>query len=408
MMMSTVNRLEEAFFDYGFLDKLLASVKDGDKLKTCIQCGSCSGSCPAAAGMSVTPRNLWRKIQLGMEEELLTGQSFWQCTSCDLCTLRCPRGIPLASIMTRLREHYTATRGPLEVMNKLGATLSEKKNITGDEPGNRLLWMDNLDLTQGELEELKQRQGGTVLFTGCVSSLFPQVYKIPQSLTNIMLQTNEDFALLGEDEWCCGFPLLGAGMGSDALKENALHNVEAVKRKGGHTVLMTCPTCYYIWKKLYPQLLGSSMDLEVVHYSQYMIKTLYEGKIEFNTEEVKVTYHDPCDLGRKSHVTREPRQLLQSIPGVVLKEMRFHGEQSKCCGGGGNLEMLNPELSLEIAEMRLEEATATGAQYLLTTCQQCKRTLMNAARRKRSRIKVNDLLEFIADRMKRQAGGVRA
>lgn len=393
-------------FDYSFLDEMMPFETDGLKLKTCIQCGSCSGGCPAAGGMAATPRKLWRMAQMGMQEEILSAQSFWNCTTCELCNIRCPRGISLASIMLKFREYSTTKMGSLKAMEKLQTILESNKNITGDKQESRTLWIENLRLPKEELEKIQKRSSDVVLFTGCVSSLFPQANKIPQSLTMILHKLGENFALLGEKEYCCGYPLLAAGLGVEAIREYALHNLEAVKEKGGQTVLITCPTCYHIWEKVYPHLLGDKMDLKVVHYSQYMAGVLAKG-LAFNQEEVLVTYHDPCDLGRKSHVMEEPRQILKMIPGVKLVEMRFNREQAKCCGGGGNMEMLNPDLSLEIAVKRLEEAMDTGAQYLLTSCQQCKRTLMNAARKTRSRIKINDILEFIADRMQAQDGGER-
>ncbi|HZX46780.1 MAG TPA: (Fe-S)-binding protein, partial [Clostridia bacterium] len=115
-----------------------------------------------------------------------------------------------------------------------------------------------------------------------------------------------------------------------------------------------------------------------------------------------------CDLGRKSGIFEAPRELIESLPGVKPVEMRFNREDSKCCGGGGNLEMLNPDLSLAIARKRVGEALETGAGYILTTCQQCKRTLQNAVRQERSRIKVYDILEFLADRIETETGGEHA
>jgi len=213
---------------------------------------------------------------------------------------------------------------------------------------------------------------------------------------------------LGEDEWCCGYPQLAGGYGEEAIKEYALHNLQAVKDKGANTLILSCPTCYHVWKNEYTELLGDKLDIDIKHYVEFLPGVISPSDIDLKTDEVVVTYHDPCDLGRKSGITEAPRELIKSLPGVKLVEMRFNSEDSKCCGGGGNLEMLNPDLSLAIAQKRVEEALDTGAKYLLTTCQQCKRTLQNAVRRKRARIKVYDLLEFIADRIKTETGGERA
>lgn len=404
--MSTVNSPAEGSAASVFAE-LLASVPDGEKIRTCIQCGSCSATCQSAGKMAVTPRKQWRYLQLGMEPDILDAQNFWQCATCALCEKRCPRGIPLSKLMTKLREYYTVHREAPPAMSRLKETLDKSRNITGDEPKNRMLWTENLGLDAVQAAALVKDKAEVVYFTGCVSSLFPQVYKIPQSLTSILLKAGVDFTVLGGEEWCCGYPLYGGGQGEQALEEYAKHNAAAFKAKGAKTVIVSCPTCLYVFKKVYPHLLGADLDFKVQHYSEYLADLLKEGKFELDTTETIVTYHDPCDLGRKSHITEEPRHVLKNLPGVKLVEMRFNREESKCCGGGGNLEMLNAELSGEIAQKRVEEATATGAQYLLTTCQQCKRTLQGGARRARARLKVNDLLEFIAERIK-PAGGVQA
>jgi len=401
--MNSTKQLDEKSFDFGFLEEMLASVPDGAKLKTCIQCGSCSGSCPAAEGMEVTPRRLWRLVQLGMEKEVMEAQNFWQCATCALCEIRCPRGIPLSQIMTKLREYYTVKEGPLAAMGQIMSILDKARNITGDEAKNRLLWTGNLVMKPNE--SLVKDKASVVYFTGCVSSLFPQVYKIPQAMTQVLLKAGVDFTLLGEEEWCCGYPMLGAGQGEKALAEYANHNLKAIKQKGAKTVLISCPTCLYVFEKVYPKVLGGDLGVKVQHYSEYLVDLIKNGKIEFKTDEAAVTYHDPCDLGRKSHITEEPRELIQLLPGVKLIEMRFNRDQSKCCGGGGNLEMLNAGLSNEIAQKRVTEALETSAQYFLTTCQQCKRTLQNAARKMRARIKVYDLMEFIAERIEEPGGG---
>jgi heterodisulfide reductase subunit D len=305
-----------------------------------------------------------------------------------------------------LRERYLEKNGPYGSMQQMTTILNLTKSITGDEPKNRLLWTENIpDITPEEREKLVKDQAEVVYFTGCVSALFPQAYKIPQSLTRILLKTNIDFSLLGEDEWCCGYPKLAAGCGEDSINDFAVHNLEAIKAKGAKTLLVSCPTCYHVWKNEYSQSLGKQLDIEIKHYTEYLPELIKQGNINFKTDEVTITYHDPCDLGRKSDVIEEPRELISMLPGVKLVEMRFIGKDSKCCGGGGNLEMTNSELSLEIAQKRVAEALETNAQYLVTTCQQCKRTLQNAVRKMRARIKVYDLLEFIAERIDTSNGG---
>jgi heterodisulfide reductase subunit D len=110
-----------------------------------------------------------------------------------------------------------------------------------------------------------------------------------------------------------------------------------------------------------------------------------------------VTYHDPCDLGRRSGVFDEPRYVLNSIPGIELREMASHHQNSLCCGGGGNVETFSPDTVNEAARRRLLQAEATGAQYVVSACQQCMRTLFNGARKNRIRVRAVDISEIVLE-----------
>lgn len=408
-METTQNQLKDDSFRFELLEEFLSEIPDGKKLKTCLQCGSCSSSCPAAENISSTRRQVWRMLQMGLIDQAICSELFWDCTTCSMCEVRCPRGIPLSELVMKLRERYNAQKGAKGAMGQVSSILDKSKNITGDGPQNRLLWTENITgITETQRKTMVKDKARVVYFTGCVSSLFPQSYKIPQSLTRILLNAGADFSLLGGDEWCCGYPQLAGGVGQDAVKEYALHNLEAIKGKGADTLLISCPTCYHVWKHEYPILLGKQPDIEIKHYAEFLPGILKTANFNYKKDEAVVTYHDPCDLGRKSGIFEAPRELIESLPGVKPVEMRFNREDSKCCGGGGNLEMLNPDLSLAIARKRVGEALETGAGYILTTCQQCKRTLQNAVRQERSRIKVYDILEFLADRIETETGGEHA
>ncbi|MCL1787276.1 MAG: (Fe-S)-binding protein [Defluviitaleaceae bacterium] len=386
------------YFHFDFLNDLAAGKDGNEKLKTCIQCGSCTGSCVAASGMSATPRQLWRSAQMGMESEVIDSMNFWNCTTCGLCDRRCPRGIPLSQIMLSLREKYEENGGGIAGVSQTMDNLRKSRNITGDEPQNRFLWLDNLLLSDQDREKLTREKSDAVFFTGCVGALFPQVGGIPQSLTKLLLKLGADFSLLGE-EWCCGYPIMAGGKGDSQIEEYVRHNISGIESKAATKLILTCPTCYYMFAKVYPKIWGKDYSFKVMHYTEYLEEL---GGIGFKGpgKETAVTYHDPCDLGRKLHITDSPRNLLKGIPGLDFREMRFSGEESKCCGGGGNMEMANADLSLEIATQRLNDALATDAEYLLSSCQQCKRTLQNAARKSRSRIKVMDIIEFMLARIK--------
>jgi heterodisulfide reductase subunit D len=203
-----------------------------------------------------------------------------------------------------------------------------------------------------------------------------------------------DYALLGEAEWCCGYPqYINGELG---LAERAIrHNVEAVRALQAKRVAFTCPSCYHIWQHVYPEVLGRELDLELLHTTEVLDRLLDEGQLTLQEWPVTVTYHDPCDLGRKSGVYDAPRRILQRIPGLSLVEMAETGENSHCCGGGGNLESHNAELAGQIGQRRVRQAAATGAQVIVSACQQCERTLNNAARASRTRIRVMDIGQVV-------------
>jgi heterodisulfide reductase subunit D len=124
-----------------------------------------------------------------------------------------------------------------------------------------------------------------------------------------------------------------------------------------------------------------------------------EGRIRFKEMKAKVTYHDPCDLGRASGIYEEPRDILKAIKGIELVEMEANRDMCRCCGGGGNLEMVRPDISSAIAQAKIEEIKATGAEIVITSCQQCVRTILTTSRRKKIPVNVIDIIEFVLKNM---------
>jgi heterodisulfide reductase subunit D len=300
--------------------------------------------------------------------------------------------------MLSLREKYDRDGGSVAGVAQTINNLEKSRNIMGEDADNRFLWIDNLGLTSDERGELFREKSEIVYFLGCVGALFPQVGGIPQSLVKLLRLAKTDFTLL-KDEWCCGYPIMAGGKGPENIKEYAEHNIAAIEKSGAKTVIVSCPTCHSRFSRVYPSF--QDIPFKVMHYTEYFESRFADQSPDTAKGPGKstvVTYHDPCDLGRKLNITGAPRNMLKSLNGVTFSEMRFSGEEGKCCGGGGNLEMVNPELSLGIAAKRINEALETGAEYLLSSCQQCKRTLQNAARKGRVRIKVMDILEFLLQR----------
>jgi heterodisulfide reductase subunit D len=133
----------------------------------------------------------------------------------------------------------------------------------------------------------------------------------------------------------------------------------------------------------------------VKHSTEFLAELVEAGRVPLRPLDMRVTYHDPCDLGRKSGVYDAPRSIIRAIPGVELVEMADNRDAALCCGGGANLESLSPELSAAVARRRLEQAQAVGAEAIISACQQCERTLAMAARREKIRIRVMDVVQLL-------------
>ena len=228
---------------------------------------------------------------------------------------------------------------------------------------------------------------------GCVASYFPLVQNIPANMARILQKAGVDFTILGGEEWCCGFPLVGTGM-PEKLQEMKDHNLQKVAEVGAKTVVFTCPSCLHTWRHFY------DTDLNLLHSSQLIAELIETGRLKLKEmENVTATYHDPCDLGRNTGVYEEPRRVIQAISGLTFKEMPMNRKFSVCCGGGGNVEMTDPDLSAKVAQMKLDSIKALGADMVVTACQQCVRTMATRARRQKMDLKVKDLTELVAESM---------
>lgn len=389
---SDTSEINEAALDLGFAE---AKGFDAAKLSTCLQCGTCSSSCPTYFAMDVPPRKLWRMVSLGLKDDIARSSTFWLCTACYSCTVRCPRGIAVSDSMRLIRE-WVIREGVQETPRALGMLsemILQSHNMKGDPNTSRLIWSENLPGGVGALK----RQAEVLWYVGCVSSFYPMAYQIPQAMVQILGRSGVDFTLLGGEEWCCGFPLYTAGMG-DKVHDLAVHNLERVRDTGARVLVSTCASCYHTWKHIYPEILPDfPQNLEVLHATEYMARLIEHGQLKLGPVEQAITYHDPCDLGKRSGVFDEPRYVLNSIPGLELREMASHRQNSLCCGGGGNVETFSPDTVSDAAGRRLQQAQAIGAKTVVSACQQCMRTLFNGARKHKVRLRVADISQIVLE-----------
>jgi heterodisulfide reductase subunit D len=379
------------------IDFALAEEKgfDAAKLGTCLQCGTCSSSCPTSFAMDISPRQIWRMLSLGLKEEISHSSTFWMCTACNSCTVRCPRGIQVSENMRLVREWVIrdGLQPTPESLTRLSDLIVNSHNMMGDNNDTRLIWSSNLPNGLGEIKQ----KADVVWFVGCVSSFYPMAYKIPQSMFQILGRSGVDFTVMGGKEWCCGFPLFTGGM-SDSIHDLAVHNLEQVMATGAKTLVSTCASCFHTWKHIYPEILSNfPKDLEVLHSTEYLARLVENEQIKLGAVERLITYHDPCDLGKRNGIFDEPRYVLEKIPGIELREMANHHQNSLCCGGGGNVEGFSPDAVAEASKNRLEQAQMTGAEYIVSACQQCMRTFSNGARKSQIHIRAMDFTQLVLE-----------
>lgn len=390
------------------------SIRQLIELDACTRCGECRIWCPTFAEKpsleAITPfkkidslrsflrrqhgllAKLMRRTALSPEELSIFAQGVYDCTLCARCYQVCPVGIEMRSLWIAMREQLVDLELHPPLMNRLRDTVTTHYNISGDPNENRLGWTANLASVPEGLD--RKQNAEVVYFMGCVAAFYPMVYSVPQSLVALLSKAGADYTTMGGDEYCCGFPLVIAGMGKHA-REMMRHNIETVRSLGAKKLVAACPSCYHTWKHEYPHLIGEPLGFEVWHETEFLADLIAQGAFDLKPVEKKVTYHDPCDLGRTSGVYEEPRQIITAIPGVSFVEMKDHHEYALCCGGGGDVEMADAEVSAAVARRRLGQAQETGADFIITACQQCKRTLLGAARKEKVRIRTLDVSELL-------------
>jgi len=388
------------------------SVRQILEMEACTNCQICADVCPAvSASLKGDLSALYRmkglkqilKGRTGLFRRLLGkkpptlealkafSDTVFRCTLCGNCQEVCPVGIHLKELWLSLRQDLVRSKSYPEKIDRIRDNLEESHNVFGEDNEERAEWVE--DLRDAPEHGYLKEQADVVYFTGCVASYFPLAQKIPMALAEILEASQVDFTLLGEEEWCCGFPLLGAGL-KELLPALVEHNLEAVRRKGARRVVFACPSCYQMWREHYP------IEFEINHAAQFLLELVEKGQVPFKDLAMTVTYHDPCDLGRGARVFDEPREIIRRIPGVSLVELSRNRENCQCCGGGGNLEMMDPGLSSDIAKKKIEQVMQTGAQAVVTSCQQCVRTMTTYVKRNKVPVEVLDITELVRRALK--------
>jgi Fe-S oxidoreductase len=363
----------------------------GDAFKRCFQCGLCDVVCPWNRVRAFSMRKIVREATFGMTD--IESENIWLCTTCGRCPQHCPRdvqqiesGVALRRIATEYGVFPTSVQPIRTVRGSLvgeGNTLSEEREKRGD-------WAKELSVkTFAEGMDL-------LYFPGCYPSYDPRLKKVAVSTATILKQAGVDFGILGSKENCCGESIRKTG-DEDVFKRLARENIKTFIDHGVKKILVSSPHCYHTFKNEYPEFM---VNFEVVHITQYLLDLILKGRLEFTKPYgKKVTYHDPCYLGRHNGVYDEPREVLKKVPGLELNELPDSRVDSLCCGGGGGRVWMETQKGERFSDLRIEQAIDLGAEVLVTSCPYCitmfedSRTTLDVG----EKIEVKEITEIVSE-----------
>lgn len=341
----------------------------------------------------------------------------YRCMLCGGCDVMCKRSFdsePLLVLESLRIKAVTDGKGPMPEHVKLRENLEKTNNIYGESHGDRLRWVP---------KEIKPAKKADILyFVGCASAYRRR--EIAQATAQIFKAAGVEF-MVSENERCCGYHMFSTGQ-VDAARRLVEHNLDMIEKSGAEKVITSCASCYKTIKVDYPKILRKStkdLGFEILHITEFLDQSIKSGAIKLpKSIEMRVTYHDPCLLGRQGEPwehwegTRDkwgsykpqkkwrrgtygiytpPRDVLGSIQGIELREMGRVRENAWCCGAGGGVKQAFPDFALWVAKERLEEAKTTGAEAIITACPFCKENLEDAIEAGKEAIRVYDITELV-------------
>jgi len=334
----------------------------GEILKLCYQCGMCTSTCPWNTVRSFLVRQIIHQAQLGLPD--LEAEDMWLCVTCKACVDRCPRGVEIIDVWRALRKVIVEV-GAGKVPDSLRLAvknISGVGNPQGEEREKRTDWAKGLDV--------KTFTKGTeaLYFPCCYVAYDSQFQRVARATVDILKKAKIDFGIMGAELSCCGESVRKAG-NEGLFQSLAQNNISVFNEAGVKKIIVTSPHCYHTFKNEYPELGGK---FEVIHFTQYLAELIKEGNLKLTKELKKtVTYHDSCYLGRHNNVYDEPRQVLESIPGLKLAEMYNLRDNSLCCGGGGGRIWEETKKGERFSDIRIDQALEAGANILAAACPYC-------------------------------------
>jgi Fe-S oxidoreductase len=340
----------------------------------------------------------------------------YQCQMCGACDAACKvyrDDIDITEVLLELRAHCVESgQLVIEHMTMLDA-LKAEDNVMGEPKAKRGDWAEGL-----AVKDINTEQVEVMFHAGCRYSYDADLRETIRGAVKLMLDAGMDVGIAGKEESCCGGRVYELGYRGEAMNY-ADDMLSRVKASGARTLVTPCSDGYAAFKFLYPRM-GKELPCEVVHMSDYLQRLAADGKLRLRRDvPMAVTWHDPCHLGRmgepflgdwegdklvrpmsmkragKKGVYDAPRQVLAAIPGVELIEMERIREYSWCCGAGGGVYEAYPDFASFAARERIDEALATGAEALVTSCPWCERIFRDTVAESGAKLEVYDLTDLV-------------
>ena len=384
--------------------------KDLLDLDACTECGRCTAVCPAnAVGKLLSPRDLILDLRhLSRTQDdfskpiinatpALSPEALWACTTCGACVESCPVSIAQMPKIVDMRRHLAMEEAVLpDTMEKAIGSLEARGHPYAGTQFSRLDWMKGLQVPQrADIQECD-----VLLWVGCGGALVERNQRVTRAMAQLLEKAGVRYAVLGREERCTGDP--ARRMGNEFLFQNlARENIATLQRYQVKTVVTACPHCFNTIRNEYPELGG---NFEVLHHSQFLERLVSEGKLSPKAQsEAKVTFHDPCYLGRQNKIFDAPRQLVQLSIRPASIEMEKSRENSFCCGGGGGMSFVDEPANQRVNQERARQVLETGADVVAVACPFCMTMLEDGVNAVRSSdpstrpTKVLDVAELLWD-----------
>jgi heterodisulfide reductase subunit D len=381
----------------------------------CTRCGECTATCPTGGEAQeielVTPRGKilrlkeFYKRQYGLKAKLLgpseipeeqlkelAGRAY-ECTICGQCKTVCPAHLDTIEMWENMREFLVANGlAPLPAHEQIVKSIENYDNPWMQPRTQRSRWSKRIEKEVKIKDALKDKPE-VLFFVGCTAAYDPNIKDMAIDTARVLASAKVDFGTLGNEEGCCGSTLMRTGL-SESAKKTVRKNLELFEKASPSTIVTSCAGCFKTIRQDYPKV--GRVNARVVHITQFVTELIDQKKLVLDRHvNGKVTYHDPCHLGRHSKLYDEPRKIIESIPGIKLVEMERIRDESRCCGAGGGVKTAFPDLAQKISNLRIEDAEKTGADMLVTSCPFCYQSLKASIDAKGSRLKMMDLMELV-------------